>query len=1137
MEITTVNKSLLRAALLIVLLGVVATMAFGQAETGQVAGTAQDPSGAVVPNATVTLTNTGTGAARTATTGPNGEYVFTNLQPGTYSVSVTAAGFNAYKQNVQVTVGSRNTVDAKLALTSSGTVVEVTGEGGAIVNTQDQQLSDIVSSQAVSQLPTVTRNPYDLVSTAANVSSGDTSGRGASTVNGFSVSINGQRAASTNILLDGGENVDYFTATVGQQTPLDSVQEFRVVTSDFTAEYGRATGGVVNVATKAGTNSFHGTAYEFNRISDLAANTFDNAANGVPKSRFVRNQFGYSFGGPVIKNKLFFFSSTEFIRVRSNSQFSLLVPDPSFIAAAAPNVRQFFSTFGTLKPNLQPLGTVSAGGAALFDKVGLTVPQEAGGGLPQNSWMTVARVDYNMTDKTQVFARFAYYRELDFPGTVNYSPYVGYDTTNYNQNYNGMLNLTHVFTSSLVSQSKLVIQRLTNLQPLGAAPVGPTLYLLNTGTARISGTRVALPGYSEFTPGNAIPFGGPQNLVQGYQDLSWTKGNHQFRFGGNYIWTNDNRAFGAYEEAVEALSGGTLSTGLSNFLAGNLALFRAAVFPQGKFPCVSDPTTGKAIVIPACTVTLPVGPPSFSRSNLYNDGAAYAQDAWKITPRLTLNLGLRWEYFGVQHNRNPNLDSNFYFGAGNTIQDQVRNGFVATVPNSPIGSLWKPRYHNFGPRVGFALDMFGNGKTSLRGGYGIAYERNFGNVTYNVIQNPPNYAVLSLQPTDVGGRIPVTTDNAGPLAGSTGTKPLPAVSLRQIDQNLKSAYAYMYSLTAEQEIAPNTIFSLGYSGSRGLHQYSISNYNRPGMGPVYLGDPTTEVNQRLNRQYGDMNTRGANGDSYYNALLVGFRSNNLRSAGVSVNANYTYAHTIDNLSTTFSEETQALNLGFLDPFNPRVDKGSADYDVRHQINVSLVWDLPFFRNSQSTLLRHVLGGFQFAPIFHARTGTPFTIYDCTNEVDDTVCARFIPSGAVANSGSTSGHDLGGNLYNYLPVGAPVPYADPLTHAGELPTCTSPGVNCFFPANMSHRNAFVGPSYWNWDLGAYKNFKITERFNLQLRGEFFNVLNHHNFFMQPGSQMDVSTAGGGPFVAQMKKGGYGLPTDERRNTQLAIKIIF
>jgi hypothetical protein len=341
-----------------------------------------------------------------------------------------------------------------------------------------------------------------------------------------------------------------------------------------------------------------------------------------------------------------------------------------------------------------------------------------------------------------------------------------------------------------------------------------------------------------------------------------------------------------------------------------------------------------------------------------------------------------------------------------------------------------------------------------------------------------------------------------------------------------------------------------------LHQYSISNFNRPGYGPVYLGDPLTNVNSRLNRQYGNMNTRGSNGDSYYNALVVGFRTANLRRTGLQLNANYTWAHTIDNLSSTFSEEAQALNLGFLDPFNPALDKGSADYDVRHQVNVSLLWEVPWFRNSQNTFIRNVLGGFEFAPIFRAHTGTPFTIYDCANEVDATVCARYIPSGTMPITGSTNSTDLGGNLFDYLTVPTPISYADPLFGAGELPTCSAPGVNCAFPANMTRRNSFRGPSQWMWDMGVYKNFKVTERFTVQLRGEFFNILNHHNFYMLTGSDMDVTsssyvcpTAGRtiancnvslnpvSGFTAQMKKGGYGNPTDERRNTQLAIKFIF
>src|SRR4051812_15971072 len=230
--------------------------AFAQTETGSVTGTVSDPSGAVVPHAQVTLTSVGKQFTRTTTANANGQYSFQSLQPGTYEVTVNGQGYSPFKRRVEVTVGSRNTVDATLAVAGSSTVVEVTAEGGTQVNTQDQALSQMVTQSQITQLPTLTRNPYDLVVTAGNVSTSESQmGRG------VGYSINGQRSASTDILLDGSENMDLFTAGVGTNVPLDSVQEFRVITSDFTAEYGRATGGVVNVATRSGTNALHGSVY------------------------------------------------------------------------------------------------------------------------------------------------------------------------------------------------------------------------------------------------------------------------------------------------------------------------------------------------------------------------------------------------------------------------------------------------------------------------------------------------------------------------------------------------------------------------------------------------------------------------------------------------------------------------------------------------------------------------------------------------------------------------------------------------------------------------------------------------------------------------------------------------------------
>lgn len=1129
-------------------------MAFGQAGTGSVAGIVKDQSGAVVPAATVTATNTSTQLTRTAKTGSNGGYNFTALPPGTYDVSAQATNFTPAKQRVEVTVGSSSSLDLTLGLQAAATTVEVYGEAGTAVNTENQQVSSIVSSQEIDQLPTVTRNPYDLVALSGNVQQDTQAGMGDG--RGVGYSINGQRSASTDILLDGGENVNLFTAGVGQTVPQDSVQEYRVVTNGMTAQYGRASGGVVDLTTKSGTNSLHGSAYEYNRISALASNTYNNVANGVPKPVFTRNQFGFSIGGPIVKNRLFFFNNTEWLKVRSPAPQITLVPDPSTIASASAATRAFFAQFGKLRPDLRTLGTVSAttstGSPFLLDRVVYNAPNDAGGGLPQDTVSTVGRVDFNLTQSTTLFGRYSLHKETDQAGTVNTSPYAGFETGQTFFDQNGELSLTHTFGPTLVSTTRGVVNRLNDVQPLGAAPVGPTLYITGNSAARVGGTHVALPGYNEYTPGSAIPFGGPQNVGQLLEDVSWTRGNHTFRFGGQFIYVRDNRAFGAFEEAVESLATSSAASGFNNFFGGTLQQFQAAVFPQGKFPCKVDLATGTPIHDSSCQVTLPVAPPSFARSNRYRDGAAYVQDTWKFRPRLTLDLGVRWEYYGVQHNGNPALDSNFYFGSASNVFDQIRSGSVQVAQNSPIGGLWVSHPYNFGPRVGFAFDVFGDGKTALRGGYGIAYERNFGNVTFNVIQNPPNYAVLALQPADVGGSIAVTNSNAGPLAGSGGSKFLPATSLRAVDPNIHIAYAHQWNASLEHQFSRANILSVTYNGSRGIHQYGISNINDLGFAPLYLGDTT---NLRLDPQYTSINFRSSDGDSWYNGLTAQTRG---RIFGQQYTFSYTWSHSIDTLSSTFSDEVVNNGLGYLDPFNPRLDKAASDYDARHRVSASMLIDEPWFKNS-GRLVRNLLGGFQFSPIYSFHTGYPFSVFDCTNSIAAFNCPRAQTAGPVPINGSPS-PDLGNNVFNYISFPALVgQYTGPANIPGtstpmpitgsNLPTCSGLlHVGCSFPSNMLSRNVFRAPGVWNWDLGAYKNFKVTERVSIQARAEFFNILNHKNFYVIgfPLGGADVSTLASGcpatgtctlPFSTQVMKGGYGNPFDDHRNTQLALRITF
>ncbi|HMG35357.1 MAG TPA: carboxypeptidase regulatory-like domain-containing protein [Blastocatellia bacterium] len=1128
-SITRTATSLLTSILFLLLNSV---PAIPQTETGQITVRAIDPQGAVVSGATVTVKSVDTSRTLpTQSTNDQGTATFPNLQPGIYEVSVSAGGFGTFTQRAEVTVGGRLTIEASLAAQAKSEVVNVVaGQGGVEVNTQNQELSSVVSIDQVRELPTVTRNPYDLVTISGNVTS-DPQG---ATARGVGFAINGQRSASTNILLDGGENVDYFVAGIGQSVPLDSVQEFRIVTSSFSAEYGRASGGIVNVATKSGTNDFHGTLYEFNRVSALASNTFDNNANGLPKDVFTRNQFGFSVGGPILKEKLFFFNNTEWTRVRGTGNQNVLVPTPQLLAASAPETQTFFNAFQLRTPIngrvftvgdiTNALGLASGSpftnlpaGLPAFGEVIFPVNTDVGGGFPQNSYQIVSRIDWNISDKTQLYGRYALESQDFFPGTNVFSAFQGFDTglTNFNNNF--LLSVTHTFTDHLVSQSKAVFNRLNNFQPLGAQPVTPTLYFFPQTGARIFGRFVNLPGYTPFSPGNAIPFGGPQNLFQLYEDVGWTHGNHQWRFGGQYVYIRDNRAFGAYQEAVEALGAqGDFDSALGNLVAGQLTSFAGAVNPQGKFP--------------GQTIQLPVGPPDFTRSNRYHDFALYAEDSWRIRPRLLVNLGLRYEYFGVQHNKNPNLDSNFYLGSGANLFEQIRNGTVQLAEQSPVGSLWNPNKGNFAPRVGFAWDVHGDGKMSVRAGYGIGYERNFGNVTFNVIQNPPNYAVVSLiSGVDVPS-LPITLSNAGPLAGSSGTKILPPTSLRAVDQNIDTAYAQFWSASVQRQLTQNTIASVEYSGSAGGNLYDIADINRAGTGPFFLGSTSTNPatgapSTRLNGQFSAINFRGSRGKSRYDGLTFSIDSSGWRNYGLRFTARYTYSVARDNLSSTFSESSNNFNLGYLDPFNPALDYGYADFDVRHRFVTSFNWSVPFWKNTDGVAGR-VLGGWELTGIFTARTGTPFTVFDCTHAL--TTCARVEFNGPVSLNANGSPP----------PSGAPNQFQ--LIDLSGLTPISITDVNGFnetppYPADMSGRNRFRSPGVWNLDFGLYKNFKITESKSLQLRSEFFNIFNHSNLYVD-GANADLSSFSFVPGLRGVIPNG-GTPILERRNVQLALKFIF
>ena len=646
----------------------------------------------------------------------------------------------------------------------------------------------------------------------------------------------------------------------------------------------------------------------------------------------------------------------------------------------------------------------------------------------------------------------------------------------------------------------------------------------------------------------------------------------RFGFQGTYIQLN--YAYGAYAQAVEQL-GATFQDSLNDMMntAGNpngatLIKFATRINPQGKLPCTPDQsftdgnfdTVTPAQENPSCEIQTPVGPASYARSYRYKDWASYAEDSYKVSPQLTLNLGLRYEHYGVQHNNIPGLDSNFYFGSGSGIEAQVRSGQVQIADKSAAGGFWKSRWGTFAPRIGFAYDIFGNGHDSIRGGYGISYERNFGNITYNASFNPPNSAVPSVtcSAEDASCIAVVTTQDLGPLGQSNGTQALQPVELRHLDQNIEVAQTQFWSLALQHQIVPGTVVELAYVAAKGSHLYDVANVNQEGAGQVYLNDPVVQSNAncsnsgitnlntgiaecltRPNPQYSDINMRGSGGSSNYQGVNLKLQMQNIRKTGLSLIGNYTWSHALDELSSTFGDSLQGGSgyigsLGYTSLANPGLDWGSADYDVRQRLSLAPIWQTPWFK--QGTGVEHqALGGWLVSGIFTARGGVPFSVFDYSEDETYYTVPRLEPATRFYSEGvSKKPKVLGPNNFDGLDIPLPKSFT---------PYSSALGISDFgpFPADMMRRNSLRGPGAWNIDVSVHKKFPITERVGLEFAADGIDVLNHHNYYANT-TTLDYGGPTTTPLYVQEERGGLGTTAtggnhDERRFGQLSLRANF
>jgi outer membrane receptor protein involved in Fe transport len=1094
----------LSLALALVALAAAYGPVWAQVETGRITGTVSDAQGSVVPGATVIAKSVNSGFTRETVTDTDGKYVIANVSPDTYDVTITLTGFKTEtRRGVTVTVGADVAADARLEVGNVAEEITVVAQP-EVIDTRTGEFRTTVTARQIVELPTLTRNPYDLVALSGNVREsssdeatlvgGEQGGRGT----GFS--INGLRSASTNILLDGGDNNYLFIAGIGQEVPLDAVQEFSVVTNNFSAQFGRASGGIVNVVTKSGSNRFSGTVYDFFRNDKLSSNTPDNEAFELEKGKFRRNQLGYSIGGPIIRDKVHFFSSVEHIDINSRDTLISWIVTPQFLAASNPATQAYFAQYGvgaSITGELLTREQVSAivgtadgafnslpGSLPVFGLSETSIPTDAGGGFPGTTYQTINKVDFALNNSTHATISYAFQKDDTEPGTQSASPYPKYNTPNKGRKHNVNGSMTRVWANNFTSQSRLVWNRISEDQPINGAPE-PGLYM-NPGSAPVlQGQSIAFPGYLPFQPAASLPTGGPQKLLQFYQDQTYLKGDHDLRFGGSFVRVMDDHEFGAFQNAREFLStSANRLNSLNNLVLGRIARFQKAINPQG---------------FPGGTFTTPAVDPTFLSKNRYNEFALYANDNWSVGDRLKLNLGVRYEYFGPQKKSDPKYDSNFYWAdedfdlPGATPQEifaQLRAGQVLPSNESPIGTLWAADKNNFAPRLGFAWDMRGDGRTAIRGGYGIAYERNFGNVTYNVLFNPPLYVVATIDATATTP-VPLFTENFGPFAAA-GTRPIPVGQLRHVDHNIKTAYAHTYGLSLSSALRGGLTGSVEYNGSSGRKLYDLADVNRAGA-PVAYGDitgvdcvnaPTAACGARPNTQYSGFGTRSNRGQSQYHGMVFSLETSQLGKTGLALTSKYAVSKAEDNLSGTFADSDNSIFLtagqGYLDPYNPMLDYGYAGYDVRHRVSASAIWSVPFGGNDPWR------GGWQVNALFTARSGYPFSVGDCDNA--GALCMRARDPNGIDKD--TSGDTPTGspNEYLLLDLTPLKQFAGTYFHPVQGTSDFGP-----YPADMSERNAFRGPGAWNVDLIVGKRFRFGNKAAL-VRFEAYNVFNHRNMYV-------------------------------------------
>ncbi len=1034
--------------------------------TASLSGTVTDPSGAQVPSASVELVNTATRVSSHVNADQRGRFVFNFLPPGTYELNVTSAGFSAYHQTgITLDVNAPATIDVHMALQSTSQEVTVNANA-QMVDTESGTLHQIVGEKYAQNLPLNGRNAATLVYMAPGTvpGKGEDTGTYATTSDSIAISVNGTYGDQVAYKLDGATHEDPITNVNAIFPNPDSLAEFSVQTNNFDARYGGAGGAIVNIVTKSGTNEIHGSLFEYLRNGDLNARNFFAAQQDALK----RNQFGGTIGGPIRKNKLFYFFSYQGTTINN-----VTYDNTAFVPTAAERAGNFAGmkpiTGKGISGNIIPPNLISPLSANILTKVPTSADPT---GLLLYSQPSATRNHQGLGKIDYALGRHQISASVFF---VNYSD-PGWNANNSLLNYRlGQLQTT---SEGKISDTFSITPRLVNSFVVDGLVLNSTqtrtapFSIFDFGNPNVAEpdpqfleTGISVTGFSGWGSGSPQPPGKwLREDIEASEMLNYVRGSHSLFIGAEidpYI-RFDSRT-GYQEEPIYSFNGSFTGNGLADFLLGDVATFTQ--------------TAGKA---------------KFTRGQQY---AAFIQDDWKITHRFSLNLGVRWEPFLPYTDPVANQVGGYVAGAHSTRFPNAPTGLIfAGDPGFPAGGIHN-NLGNFAPRIGFSYGArTGPHSTVLRGAVGMFFIQPFMKLYNNFVQNAPfspSVQLFGVQFANPYGSAGVQNPFPpfAPVYPGPNTGFVLPVTFQYFDQNWRLGHLESANFTIEQQLATNLVARISYVGDRGVHLQYFEERN-PAIYQPGTGISNTNQRRPLYPAFASLIEMTNGGVSNYNAVQISLEKR--LSGGLTFVANYTRSKSLDNQSVD-----QQFSLSSPDPFNRRFNYGPSDFDTPNNFSLYGLWDLPKFQ-SWNPWLRGIAGGWALTGIMSWRSGTPFTIVSGQD--------RSLTGVGLDRA------DLTGNPY--LPSGRST--AQMISEYFNINAFTLNALGTF---GSAPRNLLRDPSYFNLDMGLQRNFSLGEKRLFQFRVEAFNLPNNVHF-SQPGANVGSAstfgriTSAGEPRILQL-----------------------